>query len=73
LDASAEDTKPFKMVRYPEGGAEKMERTQIINDRCDGMVIRNLRGAFMSVPVKPNTGTAYKSVHCNSSPAESKP
>jgi hypothetical protein len=45
---------PFKTIRYLEGGTNKMERAQVIDDRCDRLVIRTLRGSFMSVPVKPS-------------------
>ena len=41
---------PFKTVRYLEGSAEKMERAQLIQERCNRMLLRTLRGELMSVP-----------------------
>lgn len=50
---------PFKTVRYAEGGAEKIERAQILENRCDRLLIRTLRGSLMSVPpVNRQDGTA---------------
>jgi len=44
---------PFRTIRYIEGGTEKMERAQLISEQCGRLVIRNLRGEFMSVPARP--------------------
>jgi len=44
----------FKTVRYPEGEAEKMERAQLVVQRCDRQVVRTLRGWLMSVPSEAN-------------------
>ena len=41
---------PYRTVRYREGAAEKIERAQVINTRCDRLLIRTLRGVLMSVP-----------------------
>lgn len=41
---------PFKTVRFTEGGAERMERAQILSEKCGQIVLRTLRGNLMSVP-----------------------
>ena len=41
-----------KTFRYPEGGIERMERGQLVAERCDRLVIRNLRGWLMSIPAR---------------------
>lgn len=40
-----------RTFRYPEGSREKMERALLMSEHCDRVVIRNLRGWLMSVPV----------------------
>lgn len=42
---------PSKTVRYWEGGVERMERAQVLVERCDRAFIRTLRGELMSVPL----------------------
>jgi hypothetical protein len=49
---------PFKTVRYLEGGAEKMERAQVIGERCNRLLLKTLRGALMSAPPKVLTDCA---------------
>ena len=46
---------PFKTFRYIEGRTERMERGQLVRDACDRIVIRTLRGALMSIPVRPGS------------------
>ena len=46
---------PVRTIRYFEGSAEKMERAQVISEQCGRMVIKTLRGALMSVPIKSST------------------
>ena len=41
-----------KTFRYLEGRNEKMERGQLINEHCDRLVIKTLRDAPMSIPVR---------------------
>lgn len=41
-----------RTFRYAEGRIEKMERAQLVSEHCDRVVIRNLRGWLMSVPVR---------------------
>lgn len=41
----------YRTIRYREGSAEKMERAQVLRDQCGRLLIRNLRGTLMSVPV----------------------
>ncbi|RRS05422.1 hypothetical protein EIP75_04215 [Aquabacterium soli] len=40
-----------KTVRYPEGGVRKMERAEVLSQTCERLLIRNLRGDLMSVPL----------------------
>jgi hypothetical protein len=50
VDAAPE--KPvFRTIRFREGGTEKIERAQVLQDRCNRLIIKNLRGNIMSVPV----------------------
>jgi hypothetical protein len=44
-----------KTFRFSEGGEMKAERATLIEERCDRVVIRNLRGWLMSVPFKSNS------------------
>ncbi|UUZ52375.1 hypothetical protein LP419_22905 [Massilia sp. H-1] len=44
---------PFKTVRFTEGGAERMERAQVLSEKCGQIVLRTLRGNLMSVPRVP--------------------
>lgn len=45
-----EGNAPHKTFRYFEGSVEKMERGQLVSERCNRVVIRNLRGWLMSIP-----------------------
>jgi hypothetical protein len=47
----------FRTVRYREGGAEKMERARIIIESESRLVLRNLRGWILSVPIATPTPT----------------
>jgi hypothetical protein len=47
----------FRTVRYREGGAEKMERARIIIESESRLVLRNLRGWILSVPIATPTRT----------------
>jgi len=49
---------PYKTVRYFEGTTEKMERGQLISERCGRVLIKTLRGGLMSVPARRGTATA---------------
>src|SRR5882757_2396630 len=49
---------PYKTVRYFEGTTEKMERGQLISERCGQVLIKTLRGGLMSVPARRGTATA---------------
>jgi hypothetical protein len=40
----------YRTVRYPRGGAEKMERAQILRETRQRVVLKTLRGWIMSVP-----------------------
>lgn len=60
--------KAFRTVRYREGGSEKMERAQVLSEQCNQIVMRNLRGNLMSVPV---TDAAPASEACTAMPTAS--
>jgi hypothetical protein len=62
IAAEREQERPQQTVRYVEGNAEKMERGQILKDLCNRVVLKNLRGWIMSVPIKPAAGAT--SVTC---------
>lgn len=59
MSASSRPDAPQRTVRYRQGSEEKMERAQVLSARCDRMLLRNLRGWLMSVPVD-----------CDQAPAE---
>jgi hypothetical protein len=41
---------PFRTVRYNEGGAERIERAEVLRVRCEDLELRTLRGNVMVVP-----------------------
>lgn len=43
---------PQRTVRYLQGGAERIERAQVIRNDCGRLVLRSLRGVLMSVPAR---------------------
>lgn len=58
MTAKASPDAPHRTVRYRLGGEERMERAQVLSERCDRLLIRNLRGWLMSVPVQCAQETA---------------
>lgn len=52
-----ENSNPHKTFRYLEGNTERMERAQLISERCNRVVIKTLRGWLMSVPSRRGTAT----------------
>lgn len=48
----------YKTIRYPEGGAEKIERAQVISQQCDRILARSLRGTLISVPVQNDVASS---------------
>jgi hypothetical protein len=48
----ADDKAPMKTVRYAFGDRERMERAQLLEETCDALVLRTLRGALLVVPHK---------------------
>ncbi len=46
------DKLPFKTLRYALGDRERMERGQLLDETCDHLLIRTLRGALFVVPHK---------------------
>jgi hypothetical protein len=60
-DASAgieKEPAPYRTVRYRQGSTEKMERAQVLSDRCGRLAIRTLRGFLMSVPASRTSAGA---------------
>jgi hypothetical protein len=63
LDVAVENAKsnnqsknlPLTTVRYVEGDTEKMERAQVLSNRCNRVLLKTLRGILMSAPVNPST------------------
>lgn len=49
---AAPATSAFRTVRYQQGGKEVAERAQVLGEHCGRMLIKNLRGWLMSVPVR---------------------
>ena len=48
----ADDKLAFRTLRYSFGDRERMERGQLLEETCDHLVIRTLRGAVLVVPHK---------------------
>jgi len=46
----ADDKQAFKTLRYSFGDRERMERGQLVQETCERLVIRTLRGALLVVP-----------------------
>lgn len=58
-DKAASNANPQRTFRYREGRTEKMERAQLVSERCDRKVILTLRGTLMSIPAsQANHGAA---------------
>jgi len=53
---TVDEKSSYKTYRYGEGGAEKMERAQLVSERCGRRLIRTLRGWLMSVPISGELG-----------------
>lgn len=58
MDRAKPNNLAHKTFRYLEGGTEKMERGQLIREQCDRVVIRTLRDAPMSIPVRRDGAAA---------------
>jgi hypothetical protein len=56
----------WQTVRYALGGSEQMERATVVEHDCGRLLLRNLRGAFMSVP-DPSDGS--RAADCHDPPA----
>ena len=48
----ADDKAAFRTLRYRFGDSERMERAQLLEETCDHLVMRTLRGALLVVPHK---------------------
>jgi hypothetical protein len=47
-----------RTIRFPEGGAERIERAQVLQQQCGRAVVRTLRGDLMAVPMNSPDGAA---------------
>lgn len=47
-----------KTLRYMLGSVEKMERAEVLEERCDRLLVRTLRGTLLSAPAAPRTQAA---------------
>ena len=54
--ALAAEGAPHRTFRYAEGLSQRIERAQLVNEQCNRIVIRNLRGWLMSVPAPQASG-----------------
>jgi hypothetical protein len=52
IGSAGDSASLFRTVRYSEGGAERIERAQVLLEQCGQMVLRTLRGNLMAVPRK---------------------
>ncbi len=63
---------PYKTVRYLEGGVERFERGQPLLLECNQLLMRNLRGNLMSIPVDPRSLSMVSASVCPEMPVEKK-
>jgi hypothetical protein len=47
-----------RTLRYLQASVEKIERAELLEDRCDRLLIRTLRGTLLSAPAVPRMQTA---------------
>lgn len=45
-----------KTFRYRAGSVERFERAELVSEDCERLIVRNLRGILMSIPVKRDAG-----------------
>lgn len=43
---------PHRTIRFAEGGDERIERAQILDQQCGRAVVRTLRGDLMAIPLR---------------------
>ena len=55
-DGPADNGKPFRTIRYMEGGTERIERGQVLHEQCGRIMLKTLRGELMSVPTAITDG-----------------
>jgi hypothetical protein len=60
----------FRTVRYREGGAEKIERARILNESNSRLVLRNLRGWILSVPITTSAAAPTAQAHTDTATAD---
>jgi hypothetical protein len=65
-DPNANDSLRFRTVKYREGSGERIERAQVVSGHCDRLLIRNLRGFLMSVPVDAAVAESLSAKPCDS-------
>jgi len=56
---------PFRTVRYQEGGEERIERAQVLDDQCGRMLLRSLRGSLLSVPSRKASRSGSGEASCS--------
>ena len=69
-----DDKTPHETFRYAEGGIERMERAQLVKERCGRTLIRTLRGDLMSIPAaaqEPNAGCSLNASIAAEAPSTS--
>ena len=69
-----DDKTPHETFRYAEGGIERMERAQLVKERCDRTLIRTLRGDLKSIPAaaqEPNAGCSLNASIAAEAPSTS--
>jgi hypothetical protein len=62
--ATAPPASSFRTIRYPQGGAQRMERAQLVSASCDTLLIQSLRGWFLLVPSTPQERDAALEATC---------
>ncbi|MBL8514145.1 MAG: hypothetical protein JNJ55_09175 [Betaproteobacteria bacterium] len=58
-----EDTSMHRTVRFPQGKAERIERSQVIRANCERTLLRTLRGGLLSVPTPREFAEALPKSH----------
>jgi hypothetical protein len=62
---TANDALRFRTVKFKEGEGERIERAQVVSGYCDRLLIRNLRGFLMSVPVDTALAESFNAKPCD--------
>lgn len=73
MEAPPPDVAKQRTFRYRAGTKDRYERAELLRDECDRLVVRNLRGALMSIPFKRDTEVPCAAGQSLSSEAPSRP